>query len=293
MIPEHRQTRRFLPSVVVVRFEHPTNGEQTSAFVWDMTVSGLFLETDAVVETASLLALSLKLRDGEMPIDARVAWTRAEPEGDDAPRGMAISFIDLPDDVAFAIRGILHESIPGKPADVAEPIAAKKAERVGRKTVIGVAPPANVPDKPEVAEAPAAVIASGPKESVVNADAETVALAAPTAEPEEERAPVPIPKGRRARVLAVLGIAAAAVVLFVVGFRALSRPEQAVLPAESATTITSATPAPTPVASEAPPKPSAHPVSKPHAAPHHAGASTAHPHTAPSTKPHPPRPTKR
>jgi hypothetical protein len=318
MITEYRQTRRFLPSVVVVRFEHPTNGERVNAFVWDLSLGGLFLETDALVETDALLALTLKLRDGDMPVDARVAWSRAEPDGDDAPRGMAVRFIDLPDDVAFAIRGVLHEGLPektvlgvGAERTQADAPAPKKAERVGRQTVIGVAPPANLPEKPRLVlsdtslpavepsapssrkplakppvPTPAKAIVPEPIDVALASEPPTIGMpaarpAAVSEQNEDSALIVPLVKPRRriGRWVLAFGIAAGGAALFLhrdalrTNVGAVSRAVQASMASESAPIPAT----PTTITSATPP-----PVASETPPP----VATAHPsHTPPKTAP--------
>jgi hypothetical protein len=157
---EQRQVRRHPESVLRVTFEHPAGGARVTAPAWDASLGGLFLETDAPPEEGALLTLEIATVDATVSVDARVLWARPAKLADDQPAGMAVRFIDLPDDVSVALGralqgGMREKTILGvgglskEPTQIGIAAAPPPVAPVPRETQIGVAPPANVAVTPE------------------------------------------------------------------------------------------------------------------------------------------------
>lgn len=150
---EQRQQRRHPESILRVTFEPAAGGQRASAAAWDASLGGMFLETDVVLDEGALVTLELKTADATVSVDSRVLWARPQSLGDDQPAGMAVRFIDLPDDVSVALSralqsGMHDRTILGVGGVSKEPtqigIAAPEAPKpVSRETQIGVAPPAS------------------------------------------------------------------------------------------------------------------------------------------------------
>src|SRR5215210_6302860 len=103
MKEDRRQHKRHPPEVLRIRFEHPSGGERAEATAWDASLGGMFLETSAPVDEGALLALKVETAQAKVSVDARVLWKRAAKEGDDAPAGMSVRFLDLTDEVKSAL----------------------------------------------------------------------------------------------------------------------------------------------------------------------------------------------
>jgi len=159
---DQRQIRHHPASILRVTFEHPSTGERAEASVWDASLGGMFLETSAPLEEGALVALEITTAATKVSADARVLWRRTSSEGANQPSGMAVRFIDLPDDVSVALNralqtGMADKTILGIGGATQEPTQPGimpgldvTPERVPRETQIGVAPPANLPGKPRL-----------------------------------------------------------------------------------------------------------------------------------------------
>ena len=75
-----------------VRFELPAAGTQTNAIARDVSLGGMFVVTESPADEGTLLLIELDLEGVKVSVDARVLRREAD--------GMAVAFIDLPDDVA-------------------------------------------------------------------------------------------------------------------------------------------------------------------------------------------------
>ncbi len=156
---KQRQIRRHPASILRVTFEHATtSGRRVEATAWDASLGGMFLETSTPLEEGALISLEITTPDAKVAADARVLWARAASDGEDQPAGMAVRFIDLPDDVSVALnralqRGMAEKTILGvggatqKPTQPGIVPGAGAPGRVPRETQIGIAPPANPPVK--------------------------------------------------------------------------------------------------------------------------------------------------
>ncbi len=210
---EQRQIRRHPAAILRVTFEQPTSGERAEAIAWDASLGGMFLETIAPVDEGALVTLEITTVDAKVSADARVLWRRAKSEGTNQPAGMAVRFIDLPDDVSVALNralqsGMAEKTILGIGGATQEPTQpgimpgadpVTPPQRVPRETQIGVAPPANPPGKPRLVisetslpETPAAPAVARPRRAEQKAEAEAVPATAPAAsEPTKSRRSTP------------------------------------------------------------------------------------------------------
>ena len=241
--------RRHPASILRVTFEHPTSGERAEATVWDASLGGMFLETSAPVDEGALLALEITTADAKVSADARVLWRRAKSEGTNQPPGMAVRFIDLPDDVSVALNRALQNAmaektilgIGGAGQQPTEPgiipgAGVPSPARVPRETQIGIAPPANPPVKPrlvvsetslpETPAAPAAAAPANPERPAHDGDAPlpSPARARARSTPSSEPPPPPGAGGGlfgRLVLLLVLGGAAGAVYVYRDGIAAM------------------------------------------------------------------------
>ncbi|HVH43052.1 MAG TPA: PilZ domain-containing protein [Labilithrix sp.] len=188
---EQRQVRRHPPAILRVSFEHPASGERAAVPAWDASLGGMFLETDAPLDEGSLIALEIGTPDTTVSVDARVLWTRPTKLGEDQPAGMAVRFIDLPDDVSVALNRALQGGMQDKtilgvgglskePTQIGIAPGLGPSARVPRETQIGVAPPANVPATP-APPTPAPVVEAAPKPRLVLSDTSLPETPAPPA----------------------------------------------------------------------------------------------------------------
>ena len=97
---------------IVVKYERAAGGDAGEGPARDASLGGLFVETASPIETGTLLALEVVAGDTKITIDARVVSTRKVAEGPNAPAGMAVRFLELPDEVQGELRRILAASVP-------------------------------------------------------------------------------------------------------------------------------------------------------------------------------------
>jgi uncharacterized protein (TIGR02266 family) len=96
-----------------VVYERAAGGVRAEAFARDASLGGLFIETDAPFEVGTLLSLELSTSGtSSVAVDGRVLVGRRHAEGDDKPAGMAVRFIDLPEDVVIALGRLLLPTRP-------------------------------------------------------------------------------------------------------------------------------------------------------------------------------------
>jgi uncharacterized protein (TIGR02266 family) len=221
-----RQVRRHPAAILRVSFEHPTTGERFDATAWDASLGGMFLETSAPLVEGALIALEITTAGAKVAADARVLWTRPTSQGADQPAGMAVRFIDLPDDVSVALTRALQGGMqertilgiggafptptaPGAAPGIAPPAAAKPRLVLSDTSLPGTpAAPRTVPKEPALKE-------PTPKEPAPKEPApeDAVRARARSTRPSETPLP-PIPKsggaGRLFLLLLIGGAAAAA-----------------------------------------------------------------------------------
>jgi uncharacterized protein (TIGR02266 family) len=76
----------------------------------DVSIGGLYVETQAILPLGSKLAVRVKIRGKAFSVDAEVVWSLA-PEGD-AAGGLGLRFVDLPMDARRAIEGFMAVRTP-------------------------------------------------------------------------------------------------------------------------------------------------------------------------------------
>jgi hypothetical protein len=161
---------------IIVRYERAAGGDAGEGVARETTLAGTFIETATPLEAGALLALELVCGDTKVTIDARVTSSRKLAEGPDAPAGMAIRFLELPDDVQGELRRILAASLP-REKTVLGVGGAAPVPPPAEKTILGVGgPPAEstqlglgAPTPAQIAEerakaAGGATTAAGPPE---------------------------------------------------------------------------------------------------------------------------------
>jgi uncharacterized protein (TIGR02266 family) len=124
----------------VVRCESASGAGFVSRWV-DLGTGGLFVETATPTPAGVLLTLEIEIPGESAPCAAvgRVTWVR---EGDGAggkPAGMGVTFIDVDEVAAAAIRRFLEREAPG------EGDRAPRAAPPREGTVLGVGPSAQLP----------------------------------------------------------------------------------------------------------------------------------------------------
>src|SRR5260221_5553551 len=130
-----------------ILWERADGGEKKAAKGRDASLGGLFIETDKPLEEGALL--SVEIADGEEKIvlEARVLTSQ--------PDGMAVRFIDLPEEGARTLRRILAKKMPreatvlgGMEAPAPLPDRGETIHGVGGATrdgtTPGIAPPAEM-----------------------------------------------------------------------------------------------------------------------------------------------------
>jgi len=96
-----------------VSYEHAPEGTRESAPGSDLSLGGVFIETTATLPVGALLSLEIESGTTKVALDARILSRRAA-EGPDRPAGLAVSFIDLPNDVAASLHFIVATRTPRK-----------------------------------------------------------------------------------------------------------------------------------------------------------------------------------
>jgi hypothetical protein len=147
-----------------VRFEQPVAGTHTNATARDVSLGGMFVATDSPPDEGTLLVIELDLEGIKVTVDARVLRREAD--------GMAVAFIDLPDDVAATLSAAVT------------PASARTVLGIGsgnvKTTTPGVAVPPSEPRVPV---------------SVPSINTTTPGIASPAAARDPEKAkPTPKPK---------------------------------------------------------------------------------------------------
>lgn len=101
--------RRTLRAQVV--FEDESGEGFIYFYSTDISIGGLFLESDVPLKVGTRVFLSFALRDGEAPIRAVGRVVRVEREGADSLSiiGMGVQFSDLPESAEKAIQEYVSE----------------------------------------------------------------------------------------------------------------------------------------------------------------------------------------
>jgi uncharacterized protein (TIGR02266 family) len=116
--PERRRQARFaIASDVDLTSEDNFYAGRTR----DLSLGGLYVETNAVLPLGSRLAVRVKIRGKAYSVDAEVVWTML-PDGD-ATGGLGLRFLHLPVDARRAIQGFIALR-PPLAFDVGPPSAA-------------------------------------------------------------------------------------------------------------------------------------------------------------------------
>ncbi len=136
-----------------IRWTH--GKDSATAPARDPSLGGLFIETDRPLEDGTLLSIEIADGDDKIVMDARVIMVRAKAEGVDAPAGMGVRFLDLPEETIGTLRRILARRLPreetvlgvGAPAEP-PPVRGGTIHGIGavtrEATTPGVAPPAEL-----------------------------------------------------------------------------------------------------------------------------------------------------
>jgi hypothetical protein len=90
--------------MIDVQWERAEGGERKAAVARDASLGGLFIETDKPLEEGALLSVEIADGGDKVVLEARVLTSQAD--------GMAVRFIDLPEDVAGTLRRILARKLP-------------------------------------------------------------------------------------------------------------------------------------------------------------------------------------
>jgi hypothetical protein len=100
-------------SALRVTYEHAPEGTRATAPGSDLSLGGVFIETVTTLPVGALLSLEIESGSTKVALDARILSRRAA-EGPGRPAGLAVSFIDLPNDAAASLHFILSTRMPRK-----------------------------------------------------------------------------------------------------------------------------------------------------------------------------------
>ncbi|HEY6459547.1 MAG TPA: PilZ domain-containing protein [Polyangiaceae bacterium] len=144
MVDERRGAHRVHMSGVRVTYESAA-GESVEADILDLGAGGVFIRTAMPLPVGKRISLELQVIGESAPWAAlgRVVWIREKGEGDKAPPGMAVKFIDADDAVIAGIERLVEtreRTEPGvgksKPPPAVAPVVIVAPER--EKTLLGV-----------------------------------------------------------------------------------------------------------------------------------------------------------
>jgi uncharacterized protein (TIGR02266 family) len=144
MPDERRSSHRIHLSGVRVTYES-AGGESIEADVLDLGTGGVFVRTAAPLPVGKRISLEIQVIGERGPWGAlgRVVWVREKGEGDKAPPGMAVKFIDADEAVLAAIERLVdtrERTEPGvgksTPPPAASPVVVVAPER--ERTLMGV-----------------------------------------------------------------------------------------------------------------------------------------------------------
>jgi hypothetical protein len=162
-----------MPVPLRVSYERVTDGKRVAAAASDLTLGGLFIETESALPVGGLVTIELEAGSTKVTLDARVLSRRAKAEGPAKPAGMAVRFIDLPNDAAAALQMLLatHTRRQGTTLGLGEPEEGVAKYESVRNLPTGLAAKAAAAPKPIAAPAPApAPPAAPPAPSPEDAD---------------------------------------------------------------------------------------------------------------------------
>lgn len=114
-----------------VGYEH-AGGTRESGAGSDLSLGGVFIETQAMLPVGALLSVEIESGTTRVSLDARILSRR--PSTPDRPAGIAVGFIDLPNDAAASLQFIMGRTSkrPGTMLGLGEAeddIPAYKSER--------------------------------------------------------------------------------------------------------------------------------------------------------------------
>jgi uncharacterized protein (TIGR02266 family) len=217
MAEERRSAHRVRITGVRVTYESATGGS-VEADGLDLGVGGVFVRTAAPLPVGKRIGLEIHVIGEPGPWSAlgRVVWTRAKGEGDAAPPGMAVKFIDVDDTVVAAIERLVEtreSTEPGvgkasSPPPTTAPADGPTPERERTLTGVGVAPEEPVPAPPP----------PPPREQSVAIDLATKKSAPPISPSRPPEAQKGGSAGRAIVVVLLLIVAAVAAYVLVDGF---------------------------------------------------------------------------
>ena len=169
-----------------VSYELASKGARESASGSELSLGGIFIETEATLPVGSLLSLEVESGTAKVSLDGRILSRRVAEA--DRPGGFAVSFLDLPTDAAASLHFIMSTRAPRKGTmlglgEAEDEIPAYKSSRklpvaAPVATAPVASPPSPViasPSSPPMVRAPATAPASLPPVSVAHAPAWPVA----------------------------------------------------------------------------------------------------------------------
>lgn len=155
-----------------VSYELASKGARASASGSELSLGGIFIETEATLPVGSLLSLEVESGTAKVSLDGRILSRRVAEA--DRPGGFAVSFLDLPTDAAASLHFIMSTRAPRKGTMLGLGEAEDDIPAYASSRKLPVAAP--------VATAPAAPVASLP----------SPVIASPSS-PPMVRAPAPVP----------------------------------------------------------------------------------------------------
>ncbi|HEY8073588.1 MAG TPA: PilZ domain-containing protein [Labilithrix sp.] len=180
-----------------------TRGSDTgTAPARDASLGGLFVETDTPLEEGTLLSIEIVDGDDKVVMDARVISVRAKAEGESAPAGMGVRFLDLPDEAAGTLRRILARKMPREATVLGIGLPAAEPPPERGETIHGVGAVTREPTTPGIAPPKEILEEAKEKREAEKTLAEPAAVIKPV-ERESERkveAAPPKPEARRVEV---------------------------------------------------------------------------------------------
>jgi uncharacterized protein (TIGR02266 family) len=144
MADERRGAHRVHISGVRVTYESAA-AESVEADILDLGAGGVFIRTAVPMAVGKRISLEIQVIGEAAPWAAlgRVVWVRQKGEGDKAPPGMAVKFIDADDTVIAGIERLVEtreRTEPGvgksKPPPAVAPVVIVAPER--ERTLMGV-----------------------------------------------------------------------------------------------------------------------------------------------------------
>lgn len=213
MAEERRSAHRVRITGVRVTYESAA-GESVEADAVDLGVGGVFVRTAAPLAVGKRISLEILVIGEPGPWSAlgRVVWARDKGEGDAAPPGMAVKFIDVEDAVVAAIERLVETrertepgvGKPSTPPPAVAPVVVAAPERERTLMGVGAASEETAPAEPMAREQSVAI--------------DLVANKAATPSSAPPAAPHKGSPGRIVVVLLLLVVAAVAAYVLLDGF---------------------------------------------------------------------------